>query len=118
MPVKWKGRVAIPDLSRQSRGDFQLHELVDLIPHIPRQGLRPCNPFLAFADQTSSPVVDLVGAILRPYGAGTPKSEHLQEFEYASTNSRRVLCLRVFISSPRDKVLNSYRLVRTLGRTI
>ncbi len=27
-------------------------------PHIPRQGVRPCNPFLAFPDQTSSPVVD------------------------------------------------------------
>ncbi len=55
---------------------IQIHELVDLIPlapspgqekgdlcceghpHIPRQGLRPCNPFLAFPDQTSSPVVD------------------------------------------------------------
>ena len=32
MPVNWKGRVAIRDLSRRSRGDFQLHELVDLIP--------------------------------------------------------------------------------------
>ena len=36
----------------------QFHEVVDLIPHIPRQGLRPCNPFLAFPDQTSSPVID------------------------------------------------------------
>ena len=30
-------------------------------PHIPRhppEADRPCNPFLAFADQTSSPVVD------------------------------------------------------------
>ena len=27
-------------------------------PHIPGQGLRPCNPFLAFPDQTSSSVVD------------------------------------------------------------
>ncbi len=27
-------------------------------PHIPRQGLRPCNPFLTFADQTTSAVVD------------------------------------------------------------
>ena len=32
MPVNWKGRVAIRDVSRRSRGDFQLHELVDLIP--------------------------------------------------------------------------------------
>ncbi len=63
MPVNWKGRVAIRVLGRQSRGDFQfyrceIHELVDLIPHIARQGLRPCSPFLAFSDQTSSPVVD------------------------------------------------------------
>ena len=55
MPVNWIGRVGIRDLSRQSRREFQLHDLVDLIP---RQGLRPCNPFLAFPDQTSSPVVD------------------------------------------------------------
>ena len=27
-------------------------------PHIARQGLRPCNPFLAFLNQTSSPVLD------------------------------------------------------------
>ena len=72
MPVNWRGRVAIRVLSRRSRGHFQLHELVDLIPrlpstgqkkgdfcrgghtHIPRQGRSPCNnPFLAFADQTS-----------------------------------------------------------------
>ena len=32
MPMNWKGRVAIRDLSRRSRGDFQLHDLVDLIP--------------------------------------------------------------------------------------
>ncbi len=62
----------------------QIHELLDLIPspcvvfdlapfswpgeggcgghpHVPRhppEADRPCNPFLAFADQTSSPVVD------------------------------------------------------------
>ena len=32
-------------------------------PHIPRQGLRPCNPLLALADERSSPVVgrSLVG---------------------------------------------------------
>ena len=36
----------------------QIHELVDLIPHTRRQGLRPCNPFPALPDQTSSPVVD------------------------------------------------------------
>ena len=34
-PVNWNGRVAIRDLSRRSRGDFQLHELVDLIPLAP-----------------------------------------------------------------------------------
>ena len=27
-------------------------------PRIPRQGLRPCNPLLALADETSSPVVN------------------------------------------------------------
>ncbi len=27
-------------------------------PHIPRQGLCPCNPFLAFSNQTSSPRTD------------------------------------------------------------
>ena len=27
-------------------------------PHIPRQGLRPCNPLPALADETSSLVVD------------------------------------------------------------
>ena len=27
-------------------------------PHIPRQGLRPCNPLPALADERSSPVVD------------------------------------------------------------
>ena len=37
MPVNWNGRVAIRDLSRRSRGDFQvidaqIHVLVDLIP--------------------------------------------------------------------------------------
>ena len=81
MPVNWIGRVAIRDLSRRSSGDFQPidakstscstsspwppspgQEKGDLCceghPHIPRQGLRPCNPFLAFPDQTSSPVVD------------------------------------------------------------
>ena len=35
MPMNWKGRVAIRDVSRRSRGDFQLHELVDLIPLAP-----------------------------------------------------------------------------------
>ena len=28
-------------------------------PHVPRQGLRPCNPFLLVADQNASSVVDL-----------------------------------------------------------
>ena len=27
-------------------------------PHIPRQGLRPCNPLPSFTHQTSSPVAD------------------------------------------------------------
>ena len=81
MPVNWIGQVAIRVLSRRSRGDFQPidakstscstsspwppspgQEKGDLCcgghPHIPRQGLRPCNPFLVFPDQKSSPVVD------------------------------------------------------------
>ena len=40
--------------SGQEKGDLCCGGL----PHVARQGLRPCNPFLAFLNQTSSPVVD------------------------------------------------------------
>ncbi len=80
MVVNWKGRVAIWDLSWRCRGEFQPIDVKSTCrstsspwppsigqekgelscgghPHIPRQG-RPCNAFLAFADDTSSPVAD------------------------------------------------------------
>ena len=34
--------------------------------HIPRQGLRPCNPFLVYVDQTSSPEVDAYWCDIAP----------------------------------------------------
>ena len=50
----------------------QIHELVYLIPHIPRQELRACNPFLAFPDQTSSPVVDPDWCDIKPIRSRHP----------------------------------------------
>ncbi len=40
--------------SRQEKGELYCGGH----PHVPRQGLRPCNPFLAFADERSSPVIE------------------------------------------------------------
>ena len=54
MPVNWNGRDAIRDLSLRSRGDFQLHELLDLIPLllVRRRGIfvvgTPLQPFPGF----------------------------------------------------------------------
>ena len=40
--------------SRQEKGEIYCGGH----PHVPRQGLRPCNPFLAFADERPSPVIE------------------------------------------------------------
>ena len=84
MPVNWNGRDAIRDLSLRSRGDFQLHELLDLIPLllVRRRGIFVVGDTLAtlswlYPIRRPRLWQTLVGAILRPYGAGTPKSEHL-----------------------------------------
>ena len=61
-------------------------------PHIPRQGLHPCNPFLVYVDQTSSPVGrrSLVRYCAHT-GAGTRKSEHLLGTRGLLTAPRRVI---------------------------
>ena len=82
MPVNRKGRVAIRVLNRQSRGDF---EPIDA-KSTSWSTSSPTSPGKDFALATLSwlsPIrrpclwYTLIGAILCPYGAGTPKSEHL-----------------------------------------
>ncbi len=97
MPLNGTSRVAVRDLSPQSRGEFQLHEPVDLIPLAPRllasrrgifvAGGTPMSPGKDFALATLSwlsPIRRL--ACGRPssvgYYAGTDRFEAHQPYPY------------------------------------
>ena len=127
MPVNWKGRVAIRDLSRRSRGDFQPIDAPNPRagrPHpLALRSLRPGPLLLArrrgifvVGDTPTSPVKGealatlswlspirrpclwwtLIGALLCPYGAGTPKSEHLpRPRSVPSTHVRGAFVLQI-----------------------
>ena len=45
-------------------------------PTSPVNGFALATLCRVFADERSWPVVDVIGGILCPYGAGTPRSEH------------------------------------------